>query len=65
MISRKLSIYPHLEVKTCIFVEMAFGIVFFRAENRSGLKYPVKYPHHHLFVKLRTLGENRAVCESS
>ena len=37
---------------------MAFGVVLFRTEHRRCFKYPVKYPYHHLFIKLWALFQN-------
>ena len=38
---------------------MTLGIVLFRTEYRSCLKYPVEHTYHHLLVELWTLLQNR------
>ena len=45
----------HLKIKTGIFIQMTFGIMFLGTEYRSGLKHAIKNTYHHLFVKLRAL----------
>ena len=45
----------HFKIHAGIFIQMTGGVVFFRAEYRTDLEDAFVYPHHHLFVKLRTL----------
>ena len=53
----------HLEIKACIFVQMALRVVLLRPEHRRCLKHAVKHADHHLFIKLRALLKNRRSVE--
>ena len=48
----------HFKVQRGILVQMPFGVVLFRPENRGRFKHPVKHAHHHLLVKLRALRQH-------
>ena len=53
----------HFKIHTGIFVQMPCRIMFFRPEYRSDFKNPFIDSHHHLFVKLRALGEIGVLAE--
>ena len=47
----------HLKVHACIFIQMPGSIMFLSPEHRPHLKDPLIDSHHHLLVKLGTLGQ--------
>ena len=53
----------HFKIQGGIFIQMTLCVMLLCPEHRSGLKNPVKYAHHHLFIKLRALGEHRRPVE--
>ena len=53
----------HLGIEACILVEMTGRVVWLGAEDGTDLKDSFEDPHHHLLVKLRTLGEIGALAE--
>ena len=48
----------HLKIQAGVLVQMSSGVVLLSTENRTGLKDAIENAHHHLFVKLRALGQN-------